>query len=514
MGFDVSSWEQIASLDEGDLSEIAYPELLNALSRSGSTLLLEMVREPIEKKISVVNGVPVSCRSNLAHETFSRFMLASGRISELEFQTALSASLAREQPFGEILLERGLFTPEEIFMGLKQNLARKLLDCFTWETGKFRLRRGELAILDTNIRINVPQLVLTGVFKLVPIGQVNQKIQPLLSTRFKKNPRPRDAVVDLPLNDAARVVLSAFEAGSLSLDELARASSLSESELGRVIYALNLLELIVPESYQSAVEEPTALEPAEGGPDRLERSIPTEDELLSLKSKVLLEYLTYRRKDAFELLGVEDDASRAAVDTAYLDYAETYAPWVLSELGESDFAEQAQSLFFSGALAYSELTDDQRRQLLEARRRRKLEDKRKRQTMDISIKTDLLDPEVQFRKGLKSFETGDLRKAAEAYQFATDCDPQNPRYRTELAYCQYLTAPSAYFERSVAGLQEVVRIDARFGLALYYLGLIHQSEGDSLSARDYLEQSIKLMSPDRRPIDALRELRVSKKTKK
>ena len=514
MAIDPSDWKQIASLEEGDLSEIAYPELLNALSRSGSTLLLEMVREPVEKKISVVNGVPVSCRSNLAHETFSRFMLASGRISELDFQTTLSASLAREQPFGEILLEKGLFTPEEIFTGLKQNLARKLLDCFTWKTGAFRLKRNELTILDTNISINVPQLVLTGVFKLAPIGQVNQKLQVLFSTKFIKNPNPREAVVGLRMSRAAKAVLSALETGALSLDDLARASSLSDSELGRVVYALNLLELMVPENYQPDVEEPVTPASQQARSEAIGTIQPTEDELLSLKSKVLLEYLTYRRKDAFELLGVTEAARRADVDSAYLKYAKTYAPWVLDELGESDFADQAKNLFLSGAIAYGDLTDAERRQSLESKRRRKLEDKNKVQAMDLSIKTDLLDPEVQFRKGLESFGTGDLRKAAEAYQFAADCDPQNPRYRSELAYCQYLIAPSSYFEQSVVELKEVVRIDGRFGLASYYLGLIHKSEGDLLSAKDFLEKSIKLMAPDRRPIDALRDLRLGKKTKK
>ena len=304
MAIDPGDWQKIASLDAGDLSEIAYPDLLNALSRSGSTLMLEMVRDPVEKKISIVKGIPVSCRSNLAHETFSRFMLGSGRITELDFQTALSASFAREQPFGEILLERGLFTPEEIFNGLKQNLARKLLDCFTWESGSYRLRYNELSVLDTNIQVNVPQLVLTGIFKLAPIAQVNLKIQAFLGGKLAKNPRPRQAVLNLQLNPAAKEVLGALESGPLTVDDLARASSLSESVLGRVVYALTLLELMVPENYQATVGDLEKAHPEEATPRPLGSSLPTEDELLSLKSKVLLEYLTYRRKDAFELLGV------------------------------------------------------------------------------------------------------------------------------------------------------------------------------------------------------------------
>ncbi|MEE8138461.1 MAG: DUF4388 domain-containing protein [Thermoanaerobaculia bacterium] len=107
-------WDEIAGLAEGDLEKIPYSVLLAALARGRRTAVLEMVRKPVSKQIVVVEGVPVECRSNLKHETFGRFLLSAGNLSPEDHQSALSDSLSRGVPLGEILLERGILTPQEV----------------------------------------------------------------------------------------------------------------------------------------------------------------------------------------------------------------------------------------------------------------------------------------------------------------------------------------------------------------------------------------------------------------
>ena len=59
-------------------------------------------------------------------------------------------------------------------------------------------------------------------------------------------------------------------------------------------------------------------------------------------------------------------------------------------------------------------------------------------------------------------------------------------------------------------LKETVRMDSDCGLAYYYAGMIHQEKGEMDEAEMLLQKSIKLMSPDRRPINALKSLSHSK----
>ena len=95
-------------------------------------------------------------------------------------------------------------------------------------------------------------------------------------------------------------------------------------------------------------------------------------------------------------------------------------------------------------------------------------------------------------------------------EFASDCDPQNSLYAAELAWCRFLNS-SAAAPKAVKELQETLRRDPNCGLAAYYAGEIERQVGNYAEAEDHLRRAIKLMSPDRRPIDALKSLSTERK---
>ncbi|MEM8963137.1 MAG: hypothetical protein AAGD38_16755, partial [Acidobacteriota bacterium] len=122
------------------------------------------------------------------------------------------------------------------------------------------------------------------------------------------------------------------------------------------------------------------------------------------------------------------------------------------------------------------------------------------------IKTDLLDSETQFRRGKELMAEGRFREARAQLEFAHDFDPQNSAYRAELAWCRYLEDASRWADHAVADLREALRIDPREGLAYLYLGQLLTDRGEMAEAKMHLERALKLMSGDRRPIEALKAL--------
>ena len=58
------------------------------------------------------------------------------------------------------------------------------------------------------------------------------------------------------------------------------------------------------------------------------------------------------------------------------------------------------------------------------------------------------------------------------------------------------------------------RIDPKFGLAVFYAGEIHRMLGNFEEAEARLQRAIKMMSPDRRPIESLKAMQNEKKKKK
>ncbi len=521
-------WEQIALLSEGSLAEVPYAQLLLAMSRVSRSGVLELHRKPVEKRIIFDAAAPVDCRSNLVHETFGRFLVSVGKLGDEELRVALGESLAREVPIGEVLLERGKIDAGELYKLLQQCLARKLLDGFTWREGTFRVS-DEMADVDSTLKVKVPQLILTGVLKLTPLEEVTRGLRPLFTEALALHDSPLVAEDELQVRGPAAEVMAALRERPLRMDELAvKLPQLPANDLGRVVYALSLLDLVGPASRAPARRQPIAATPAaaaaspEAAPrvDASVRTVPietkaiqrpaalSEGEVERARNRILQAYLSYRRRDAFDLLGVREGAEALEVEEAWLRFAQLYAPWPFVAYLPPDLLDKARALFLAGTEAYNELRDGERRAML-VHRRQLAQAQRGNQPRGTTIKTELLDPEAQFKKGMELLAAGQEKKALELLQYAADLDAQNPIYRAETAICRFrATGETA---KPLEELDEAVRADPRCGLAWYYMGTIQGHAGQRAEAEESLRKAIKLMAPDRRPIDALKELTTKKR---
>jgi hypothetical protein len=503
--------EEIARLREGSLTEVPFAPLLLAHALRQESLVLEFRRRQVWKRILIENGVPVDCRSNLAHETLGRYMVAEGKLGEEDFTACLSRSASRGVPFGEILIEHGLVTPADLFRLLQQNLAKKLLDLFTWSEGELRWL-DEAPASESSLKVKVPQLILTGVTRFTPQEEVDMSVAPLVGKKLVLHPRPPFPFDDLRLSRHQSQIAEALRPPGRRMGELAELTQLPVDEITRVLYALSVLGLVatadaVPKdltatgSFLRPVMAPPLPPPVATVPVPVPAA-PADPELERRRNEIMQAYLSYRRQDAFDLLGAPEDGTPAVFEDRFLDFARRFSPWTLAP---GDLAEKARDLFLTGARAYAELADGEQRNTLLFRRKTLREERAKRPTASFAIKTDLLDSESQYKKGKTLMDTGKHREALMLLEFAADCDPQNSLYAAELAYCRFLVT-SAHASRALKELNETLRRDPNCGLAAFYAGEIEAQVGNTVEAEAHLRRAIKLMSPDRRPIEALKAL--------
>lgn len=507
--------EEIARLREGSLAEVPFAPVLLAHALRQSSLVLEVRRRQVWKRILIEDGVPVDCRSNLAHETLGRFMVAEGKLGEEDFTACLSRSAARGVPFGEILIEHGLVTAADLFRILQQNLAKKLLDLFTWNEGELRWL-DEAPASDSSLKVKVPQLILTGVSRFAPQEEVDMSVAPLVGKKLVLNPRPPFPFDDLRLSRHQSQIAEALRPPGRRMGELAELTQLPVDEITRVLYALSILgvvrtsdtlpkDLTATGSFQRPAVAPPPPPAAATVP--VPAVAPADPDLERRRNEIMQAYLSYRRQDAFDLLGAPEDGTPALFEEKFLDFARRFAPWTLEP---GDLAEKARDLFLTGARAFAELADSEQRNTLLFRRRTLREERAKKPTASFAIKTDLLDSESQFKKGRALMDAGKHREAVMLLEFAADCDPQNSLYAAELAYCRFLVT-SANASRALKELNETLRRDPKCGLAAYYAGEIERQVGNTAEAEEHLRRAIKLMSPDRRPIEALKALSTERK---
>src|SRR5262249_12735103 len=140
-----------------------------------------------------------------------------------------------------------------------------------------------------------------------------------------------------------------------------------------------------------------------------------------LRDQLMEAYLKHRQQDAFDILGVSPDAAVATLQERFLAFAEETAPWRFTGGELEALQEKARELFLAGAAAFGLLSDAEQRNILRARRTTLLQRKAGAPAPSFAIKTDLLDPQVQFRKGKGYMEQGNWRAAIQEIEFASDC---------------------------------------------------------------------------------------------
>ncbi len=506
--------EIIAQMSKGSLAEIPFAVLLHALAVHRRTAVLEIQRRQLKKEIILEDGMPVECNSNLLHETLGKFMVARGDITEEQCQLYLSKAATGGKTVADVLIADGAVSASELFKILQQNLAKKLLDGFTWLSGDFRVLP-EMPEVDSPLKVKTAQLIITGATKLVPDEEVERSLQPLLDKKLTVNPKPPYPPADLRLSGEHRRVIELLSSGEF-INNLESEWGIPREKLLRLLYSLAVIGIVIPVDWLPP-------EPMVASPDvdfmlpMPEPVAPADVETtlvhpVEARNQVMETYLRYRKQDAFDLLGVSENAPVEAIEQRYIEYCERFAPWKFNQPGLSELSEKARDLFVAGAKAFAELYDSERRSSLIAQRRSLLAT----QTVEINrdqflIKSDLLDSETQFKKGKELMEAKRYKEAIDQLQFAHDYDPQNSLYRAELAYCQYRHEPDLQAQSCLQALNETLRIDQDCGLAAYYTGLIHQDMGNEIEAEAYFQRSIKTRAPDRRPIEALKALQSGKK---
>ena len=495
--------DRIAQRPEGNLEEVPFAVLLYALARAEISTTVTISRSPLVKEIVIEAGVPVQCRSNLAHETLSRFMQSSGLLDEATANECFADSCSRSVRFGDVLIARGLITAEELRKVLQKNLAKKLLDGFSWLQGNYELSDTPGKV-DSTLRVNVPQLIIFGVTRFATQQQVDSSIGPLIGRPLALHPEPFFALDDIRMSPRQRSVCEALGNQAVRIDELASITGVSFEELTRILYAFSLIGVVTTADHVPLRKSPVhaaapsrpATTPTKAPPrPRVPGTDRRRDDLMEM-------VLNFRRRDPFDLLGVDPDGFGREAHERFVLFAEKFAPWDYPE----DLTDEATRVFLAGARAYGELTNPDRRQAL-LDRRRTPDQKRPSASVDtFRIETDLLDPEVQFRKGRALIAEGNYRDALEQFGYASDLDPQNGDYRAELAYCRYLFNPQTAGPIAISELEKALRIDPKSGLAHFYQGEILCAMGLIEEAKEAYRRAIKPMAPDRRPIDALRNL--------
>ncbi len=489
--------KQVLGPGQGSLAETPFPLLLHALFVEDRTCCLVFKKQALEKKIFFEEGVPVACSSNLLHETLGRFLVEEGKLTDAQQHEALAESARSGVKMGELLVQKSLVTPYDLFRVMQKNLALKILDCFTWSQGTWSIA-ADAGEAETPLKMNPAQLVLTGCGASAPFDVIAAGLVFFDEQRFALVPRPPHDLRSLKLGAKDQKLLAALKERP-TFAELTARSGASTEEAMRRLYALMLLGFVAfAEEVDALGPEAAAAEAA--APARAARS-PEQ-----VKNEVMELFLKHRTLDPFDLLGVGEAPTFPELKKAFLAYAERFAPWPLEDEAYGGIAEKAEMLFLAGARAYAEIVDPERRTQAVMRRRNAAAAKERKRSTDFRIQTDLLDARSQFEEGKRLLGDTNVKAAIQHFEYAVEIEPRKALFKAWLGWARYLSDPDRAHQAALSELEAAAKADPSCADAHFFEGEIKKARGDLAGADAALRRAVKLDPTRPAFAEALRQL--------
>jgi CheY-like chemotaxis protein len=249
--------------------ELSLPEILVDLGERAETGILEIRTEGVCTRIHLHQGNPVFAEGGSLQETLGRLLLRRGAISESEYVRVIermTESLVDNEPMrmGEVLVELGLLTPNDVYDALVQQVGEKIVSCFRWPRFNHSFHPLE-AISEEVLAFEVPSLeslILGGLKAHFGPGRLELLLRPhgarypLLRTsaaetgnRFQMNPAEQKFLLEVR--------------GDRTVAQLQTGCSLDALHAGQLLAALIVTREVVLE------EAPRAAKP-----DRRSRALP------------------------------------------------------------------------------------------------------------------------------------------------------------------------------------------------------------------------------------------------
>lgn len=493
----------------GHLRERPLAELMIEIAQANLNGSLRLASADQKSMFYFDGGELVFAASNERRHRLFELLLRQQKLTAA--QIAETKNPANDMEFKDALLTAGLLSKEEIDRSFVAQVTEILTAALAWREGTWVF--SPLVRIRSDIRFPVGSgKMLFDHARSLPDDDFINKFKSLEES-FVLN---RAAPTGFDLLPQEAFILSRFDGGSLSIEQVRSLSGLSEPATFRTLYSLWLGGFLVRQSWnavfteeklaalssaklalkQEAANPPAAVEekppvrwrradepPPADTVDRADEAKPPEP-LISLE-----EYLARveATESHYQTLGVGQDISSADIKSIYFSLAKRFHPDLFYRKTDAATHHRIQQAFTELAQAYEVLRKPETREVYDYKLRKTLDAKPakpKRTAPTGHARQDQLNQAADyFEQGFTYLVEQDFEQALPYFASAVYLVGDNARYRAY--YGKALAGDQKTFRQAEAELQTAVRIDGsnadyRFMLAELYIsiGLVKRAEGE------------------------------------
>src|SRR5829696_3816787 len=152
---------------QGTLKTMSLPDLLQFLATGRKSGTLKFDQGKISKQIYFKNGMIVGSKSNDPREYLGQVLLHYGKVDEIQLKVAREMQRTTGAKLGEVLVEQGFITEEDVLGTLKTRTLDAIYDLFVWNDGDFEFYDDEPPPDDLLlIEVEPTNVIMEGIYRI------------------------------------------------------------------------------------------------------------------------------------------------------------------------------------------------------------------------------------------------------------------------------------------------------------------------------------------------------------
>jgi hypothetical protein len=146
---------------------MSLTDLLQFLAAGRKSGTLKFDRDNISKQVYFENGLIVGSKSNDPREYLGQVLLHYGKVDDTQLQAAREIQRTSGAKLGEVLVQQGYMTEDEVLDILKTRTLDAIYDLFVWNEGEFEFYDDEPLPEDLIlIEVEPTTVIMEGIYRL------------------------------------------------------------------------------------------------------------------------------------------------------------------------------------------------------------------------------------------------------------------------------------------------------------------------------------------------------------
>ena len=336
----------------GNIKDSSIPKILVYLNRNRKTGTLKVMAPAFTKKVYLHKGDAVFASSTDEDDRLGETLTKVGKITMEQYDISVEILKKTGKRQGEILVELGYLTPQEIIWGVKYQIRDIIYSLFELQDAEYEFNEAEIPSDEIiTLKMSMANLIYEGVKRIHNLNSIRKEL-PDMESVLKLSMDPVSLFQDIVLSSMDKKMLFMID-GKKTVRELINISSNSFQAMKSLYVLCSTGILEENQNVTDKAEDAVILD------DILKAFHDEED---ALRKRIDILYSNLNRLSESELLEIDEKSDGETLKNNYYKLVKEFHPDRYLSCPDPSIKNKVITVLEEITKAYSLLKDDERRE--------------------------------------------------------------------------------------------------------------------------------------------------------